>query len=159
MSHRRYLARADWFDPDVADSTAADGGQQGHGAGSGIDQRQRRLDTLIRMADEHRPRCEWALCPPGERENPELTVDKRAEVHLKWRQGALADHDFAVLHRLDYQVWDAWLQLVRLEGVATVIKEPPELLTRNGVSYEMALAAVFEALGDEKPERFGVLYL
>ena len=73
--------------------------------------------------------------------------------------GALADYDFAVLHRLDYQVWDAWLQPVRVEGVATVIKEPPELLTRNGVSYEMALAAVFEALGDEMPEQFGVLYL
>lgn len=64
----------------------------------------------------------------------------------------------STVHRLDYQVWDAWLQPVRLEG-ARVTKEPPELLTRNGVSYEMALAAVVRALGDEMPERFGVLYL
>jgi hypothetical protein len=85
-------------------------------------------------------------------------VEKRAEVHLKWRMGRLADHDFAVLHRLDYQVWDAWLKPVRLEG-ARVIDEPPELLTRNGVSYEMALAAVVEAMGDEMPEGFGVLCL
>jgi hypothetical protein len=35
---------------------------------------------------------------------------------------------------------EPWLQSMRLEG-ARVIKEPPELLTRNGVSYEMAFAA------------------
>jgi hypothetical protein len=64
-----------------------------------------------------------------------------------------------VLHRLDYQVWDAWLQPVRLEGVARVLKEPPELLTRNGTSYEMALTAVVQAMGDEMPEEFGVLYV
>jgi hypothetical protein len=44
-------------------------------------------------------------------------------------------------------------------GRARVIDEPPELLTRNGVSYEMALAAVVESMGDEMPEGFGVLYL
>jgi hypothetical protein len=116
------------------------------------------LDTLIRMADEHRPRCEWARCPADERERPELTVQKRAEVHLKWRQGFLAEKDFAVLHRLDYQVWDAWLNPLHLEG-HRVIREPPVLLTGNGVSYEMSLAAVFRAMGDEMPEKFGVLYL
>ncbi len=73
--------------------------------------------------------------------------------------GRLANHDFAVLHRLDYRVWDAWLHPVRLEGVARVIDEPPELMTRNGVSYEIALAAVVEAMGDQMPEQFRVLYL
>jgi hypothetical protein len=37
------------------------------------------LDTLIRMADEHRPRCEWAVCPDDERERPELTELRHAE--------------------------------------------------------------------------------
>ena len=116
------------------------------------------LDTLIRMADEHRPRCEWARCPADERERPELTVQKRAEVHLKWRQGFLAEKDFAVLHRLDDQVWDAWRQPSHLEG-QRVVAEPPVLLTRDGVSYEMALMAVFRAMGDEMPEEFGVFSL
>jgi hypothetical protein len=39
-----------------------------------------------------------------------------------------------------------------------VLNEPPELLTRNGVSYEMALMEVILAMGDEMPEGFGVLY-
>jgi hypothetical protein len=116
------------------------------------------LDTLIRWADEHRPRCEWARCPADERERPELTVEKRAEVHLKWSQGYWAEKDFAVLHRLDYQVWDAWRQPSHLEG-RRVIGEPPVLLTRDGVSYEMALAAVFRAMGDEMLEEFGVVSL
>jgi hypothetical protein len=46
-----------------------------------------------------------------------------------------------------------------MEGVGRVIIEPPVLLTRNGVSYEMALAAVFQAMGDEMPEEFRVVYL
>ena len=29
----------------------------------------------------------------------------------------------------------------------------------NGVSYEMSLAAIFRAMGDEMPEEFGVFYL
>jgi hypothetical protein len=40
-----------------------------------------------------------------------------------------------------------------------VIREPPVLLTGNGVSYEMSLAAIFRAMGDEMPEKFGVVYL
>ena len=67
------------------------------------------LDTLIRMADEHRPRCEWAARPGGEREHPELAMPERAEVHLQWGTGSQAGRSFAVLHRLDYNVWDAWL--------------------------------------------------
>ena len=100
----------------------------------------------------------WARCPADERERPELTVQKRAEVHLKWRQGFLAEKDFAVLHRLDDQVWDAWRQPSHLEG-QRVVAEPPVLLTRDGVSYEMALMAVFRAMGDEMPEEFGVFSL
>jgi hypothetical protein len=58
-----------------------------------------------------------------------------------------------VLHRLDYQVWDAWQHPSHLEEQA-VTGEPPALLTRNGVSYEMALVAVFRAMGEEMPEEF-----
>ena len=32
-------------------------------------------------------------------------------------------------------------------------------LTRNGVSYEMALMAAFRAMGDALPEEFGVVCL
>lgn len=161
MSYARYsVRRADWFESKM--SLTCSGRTSGVNSDDGIILDQIKdgdsLDTVIRMADEHRALCEWAPCPADEREDPELTVEKRAEVHLKWRMGRLADHDFAVLHRLDYQVWDAWLQSVRLEG-ARVIDEPPELLTRNGVSYEMALAAVVEAMADEMPDGFGVLYL
>ena len=162
MSYARYLVRrADWFESKMSLTCSGRTGGVNSDDGTILDEIKDgdSLDTLIRMADEHRPRCEWALCPADERENPELTVDKRAEVHLKWTRGRLADHDFAVLHRLDYRVWDAWLHPVRLEGVARVIDEPPELLTRNGVSYEIALAAVVEAMGDQMPEQFRVLYL
>lgn len=116
------------------------------------------LETLIRMADEHRPGCVEAFYPADEREHPELTVQKRAEVHLHWATGFKAEHHFAKLHRLDYNVWDAWLHPVREQG-ATVLDEQPVLLTRNGVSYEMALLAVFRAMGDEMPEEFQVTYL
>jgi hypothetical protein len=63
-----------------------------------------------------------------------------------------------VLHRLDYKVWDAWLHPSHMEG-QRVITEPPVLLTRNGVSYEMALAAVVRAMGDEMPQEFQVVYV
>jgi hypothetical protein len=115
------------------------------------------LDTLIRMANEHRPGCEWAICPGDERERPELTVQKRAEVHLQWAGDRLAAH-FAKLHRLDNNVWDAWLHPTHLEG-QTAREEPPVLLTPNGASYEMALMAVFRAMGDEMPEEFLVTYV
>jgi hypothetical protein len=116
------------------------------------------LDTLIRMADEHRPRCEWAVCPDDEREHPELTVQKRDEVHLKWTKGRRGDKTLAVLHRLDHNVWDAWLHPTYMEGRA-LRQEPPVRLTPSDVSYEMALMAVFQAMGDEMPENFGVVYL
>jgi hypothetical protein len=116
------------------------------------------LDTLIRWADEHRLACEWAICPGDEREHPELTVQKRAEVHLRGTKGFLAHKSFARLHRLDHNVWDAWLHPLRLEG-HSVREEQPVRLTRNGVSYEMALTAVFRAMGDQTPEEFEVVYL
>ena len=62
------------------------------------------------MADEHRPLCEWAIYPDGEREHPELTVQRRVMVHLKWVTGPEAEENFAELHRLDSNVWVAWLQ-------------------------------------------------
>lgn len=116
------------------------------------------LETVIRMADEHRPRCEWAVCPDDERAQPELTVQRRAEVHLKWVTGAKVDESFAVLHRLDYNIWDAWLHPSHLEEEG-VTEEPPVRLTRNGVSYEMALMAVFRAMSGEMPDEFAVFYL
>ncbi|MGE5256900.1 MAG: hypothetical protein ACM3KE_09530 [Hyphomicrobiales bacterium] len=85
-------------------------------------------------------------------------MQKRAEVRLQWTRGFLAHHHFAKLHRLDRNVWDAWLQPVRLQA-RKVQEEQPVLLTPNGVSYEMALTAVFRAMGDETPKKFAVVYL
>jgi hypothetical protein len=162
MSYARYLIRrADWLESGMSlNCSGRTGGVSSDNAGILEDPIQDgdSLDTLIRMADEHRPRCEWALCPADERERPELTVETRAEVHLQWSQGYLAEKDFAVLHRLDHKVWDAWLHPLHLEG-HRVIREPPVPLTGNGVSYEMSLAAIFRAMGDEMPDKFGVFYL
>ena len=110
------------------------------------------------MADEHRPRCEWAVCPDDEREHRELTVQKRDGVHLKWTKGRRGDKTLAVLHHLGHNVWDAWLHPTYMEGQA-VRYAPPVRLTPNDVSYEMALMAVFQAMGDEMPENFRVVYL
>ena len=115
------------------------------------------LDTLIRKADEHRPRCEWAAGAGDEGERQELTADERAEVHLTWVTGSRAGQRLAVLHRLDYNVWDAWQHPSYLDGQA-VEGLPPVRLTRNGVSYELALMAVFRAMGEAMPEEFAVLY-
>jgi hypothetical protein len=116
------------------------------------------LDTLIRIADEHRPGCAEAFCPADEREHPELTVQKRAEVQLQWARGPKGDRSFAVLHRLDYNAWDAWLTPLRMEGKFPV-EDQPVPVTRDPVGYEMALMAVFRAMGDEMPEGFGVAYI
>jgi len=159
MSYARYLIRrADWLDSKMSLTCSGRTGGVSSDDGSILEEIRDgdSLDTVIRMADEHRLRCEWALCPDDEREHPERTVDKQAEVHLTWRMGRRASKDFAVLHRLDYKVWDAWLHPSHMEG-PRLITAPPVLLTRNGVSYEMALAAVVQAMGDEMPEEFGVL--
>jgi hypothetical protein len=160
MSYARYLVRCDHPDWGVWLSCSGRTGGVSSDNGTLLNKIQDgdSLDTLIRWADEHRLGCEWAWCPGDEREHPELTVQKRAEVHLRWTRGLLADHSLAVLHRLDYQVWDAWLHPTRVEG-RRVVEEPPVRLTRNGVSYEMALTAVFRAMGDEIPEEFAVVYL
>jgi hypothetical protein len=109
------------------------------------------------MADEHRPLCEWAIYPDGEREHPELTVQRRVMVHLKWVTGPEAEENFAELHRLDSNVWDAWLQRPPPEGERHL--ESAARVTRDGVSYEMALMAVFRAMDEEMPEEFAVVYI
>jgi hypothetical protein len=161
MSYAWYLVRlADWFDSGMALQCSGQTGGVFTDNGTILSKIRDgdSLDTLIRRADEHRPRCEWAVRPGDEPEHPELTAQKRAEAHLRWVTGSQAERSFAVLHRLDYNVWDAWLQPSHLEG-QTVGEEPPVRLTRNGVSYEMALMAVFRAMGDAMPEEFAVVYL
>jgi hypothetical protein len=44
----------------------------------------------------------------------------------------------------------------RVRKVRGISHGPPVRLTPNDVSYEMALMAVFQAMGDEMPENFGV---
>jgi hypothetical protein len=154
MSYARYLIRRD-DSYDSGMSLGCSGRTGGVFSRDGDDlgeiQDGDSLDTLLRMADEHRPFCEWAISPGDEREHPELTVQKRAVVYLEsyvagelWR--------FAELHRLDYNVWDAW---TRREGPHV----DPVRAVRNGVGYEMALMAVFRAMGDSLPEGFQVRYL
>ena len=113
------------------------------------------LAELIQVADEKRTVSEWTSCPEDERRNPELTVQKNAEVDLCWGQGGEAF--FAALHRLADGTWDAWLtpSHVPVSGW----EEPTELLTPAGVSYEMALAAVARAMGEDMPTGFGLNYL
>jgi hypothetical protein len=160
MSYARYLVRRDHPDGPIWLSCSGRTGGVSSDNGTLLQRVEDgdSLDTLIRWADEHRLGCEWAWAPGDEREQPELTAQKRAEVHLRWTRGRLAERTLAVLHRLDYNVWDAWLHPTRVEG-SRVVEEKPVLLTRNGVSYEMALAAVFRAMGDELPGEFAVVYL
>ncbi len=158
MSYARYLIRGDGLGLALHCSGRTGGVSRDNGTELKRLQDGDSLDTLIRWADEHRARCEWAVCPADEREHPELTAQKRAEVCLKGTWDWQASRNFAKLHRLDHNVWDAWLHPAHLEG-HTVREEPPLLLTRNGVSYEMALAAVFRAMGDEMPEKLAVVYL
>lgn len=109
------------------------------------------LETIIGLADEHRPYCEWAIIRDDERQRPELTIDRRARVDLRWTAGGRAGEWFAELFRLDHNVWDAWLYP---EGTGS----QPMRLMRNGTSYEMALMAVFRAMGDAMPQEFEVRY-
>lgn len=109
------------------------------------------LDTVLQMADDHRQYCEWAIIPGDEREQPELTVQKRAVVCLEsYTAGTL--WRFAELYRLDYNVWDAW---TRRGGPQDDLVR----VVRNGASYEMALMAAYRAMGDSLPEGFLVRYL
>ena len=113
------------------------------------------LAALIQSADERRSVSEWTVCPEDERRNPELTVQKNAEVDLCWGMGGEAY--FAALHRFAGGTWDAWLTPSHVP--VTGSEEPTELLTPAGVSYEMALAAVFRTMGDDMPAGFGLNYL
>jgi hypothetical protein len=114
------------------------------------------LATLIRMADEHRYRCGWEVCPASEREHPEHTVEKHAQVRLKWLSQRYGE-DFAVLRHLDYDVWDAWRVWDAEQQAST--EEATVRLTRKDVNYETALVAVFRAMGDKMPEEFTLVYL
>jgi hypothetical protein len=51
-------------------------------------------------------------------------------------------------------VWDAWLHPAAPGGAAAGVQ-----VTRNGVSYEMAFAAVFRTMDDDMPAGFGLNYL
>jgi hypothetical protein len=113
------------------------------------------LAALIQSADEYRSMSGWATCPEGERVNPELTVQKNAEVDLCWGMGGEAY--FAAMHRLADGTWDAWVTPSHVPVSGR--EEPTELLTPVGVSYEMALAAIFRTMGDDMPTGFGLNYL
>jgi len=113
------------------------------------------LAALIQSADERRSVSKWTTCPEGERMNPELTVQKNAEVDLCWGMGGEAY--FAALHRFPDGTWDAWLTPSHVPVSGR--EEPTELLTPAGVSYEMALAAIFRTMGDDMPAGFGLNYL
>jgi hypothetical protein len=161
MPYARYLIRrADWLDSGMSMVCSGRTGGAFSDNATILEQIQDgdSLDTVIRMADEHRPRCEWEASPGGEREHPELTVQKHAEVHLKWVKEWQAEKNFAVLRRLDHNAWDAWRQPWNLEGQIRR-EEPAVRLMRNGLSYEMALMTVFWAMGDEMPEEFKVIYI
>lgn len=158
MSYERHLIRSGsygGYDMWLHDSGQTGGinsreGTQLTGVGDGTS-----LATVIQLADEYRSLTTWAMCPEGERVNPELTVQKNAEVDLCWGMGGEAS--FAALHRLADGTWDAWLTPSHVRPSRR--EEPTELLTPAGVSYEMALAAVFRAMGDDMPAGFGLGYL
>jgi hypothetical protein len=158
MSYERHLIRGGsigGYDMWLHDSGQTGGinsrdGAQLTGVGDGTS-----LTTVIQLADEYRSLTNWAMCPEGERVHPELTVQKNAEVDLCWGMGG--EPYFAALHRLADGSWDAWVTPSR--GQPSRREEPTELLTPAGVSYEVALAAVFRAMGENMPTGFGVNYL
>ena len=157
MSYERHLIRSTYGGQGMAlqesGQTAGINGREGTTLADIADGTS--LAALIRMADEYRPLSAWTICPEGERTNPELTVQKNTEVDLCWGMGGSAY--FAAMHRLADGTWDAWLTPSRVP--ARTRQEPTELLTPAGVSYEMALAAVFRAMGDDLPTGFGLNYL
>jgi hypothetical protein len=114
------------------------------------------LAVLIRAAEEHMPVDPWSVCPEDERVDPESTVQKRGEVHLCWGRGG--EQQFAQTHRLDDGTWDAWIYPSQRAG-ETDGREEPEPLISQGVSYEMALAAIFHSMGEAMPTGFGLNYL
>ena len=104
--------------------------------------------TLMRMADEHRPWCEWEeASAAGEAAGEPAWTPAEARLQS-------AGRTFAVLRRLDCNVWDAWLRPAAPGGEAAGVR-----VTCNAVSYEMALVAIFSAMGDDMPTGFGLNYL
>ena len=159
MSYERHLIRSTYSGHSIglqeSGQTAGINGRDGAqlmGLADGTS-----LGALIQLADERRPVSEWTICPEDERIDPELTVQKRAEVDLCWGMGGEAY--FAALHRLADGTWDAWLTPSHVPVIPGPRQGPTGLLTPAGVSYETALAAVFRAMGDDMPTGFGVSYL
>ena len=158
VSYERHLIRRDSCDgPGMllqeSGQTAGINGREGTNLADIADGTS--LAALIQVADERWPVDAWTLCPAGERVHPELTVQKNAEVDLCWGMGG--EPYFAALHRLADGTWDAWVTPSR--GQPSRREEPTELLTPAGVSYEMALAAIVRAMGENMPTGFGVNYL
>jgi hypothetical protein len=157
VSYERHLVRRDYGQGmalQESGQTAGISGREGTTLAGIADGTS--LAALIQVADERWPLDGWTLCPERERMDPELTVQRNAEVDLCWGTGG--ERYFASLHRLADGTWDAWLTPTH-ERVQGRREEPTELLTPAGVSYEMALAAVMRAMGDDMPAGFGLNYL
>jgi hypothetical protein len=152
MSYERHIIRNGntLFETGQTGGTHSRDGNPLGGVGDGAS-----LAALIQVADEKRPVSEWTLCPEDERRDPELTVQKNAEVDFCWDVGG--GEYFAALHRLADGTWDAWLTPSHVPVAGR--QEPTELLTPRGVSYELALAAIFRTMGEDMPAGFGLNYL
>jgi hypothetical protein len=158
ISYERYLIRSA---PGGLNTGLSESGQTGgvnsrdgamiEGIGDGTS-----LAMLIQAAEEHMPNDPWSVCPEDERMAAELTVQKRTEVHLCWGQGG--EQQFAQTHRLYDGTWDAWIYPSQRAG-ETGVREEPEPLISQGVSYEMAIAAIYRAMGEAMPAGFGLNYL
>ena len=61
-----------------------------------------------------------------------------------------------MLRRIEYHAWHAWLYAAGPGGRGAA-RQSPVRVTRNAVSYEVALAAVFRAMDTRLPERFATL--
>ena len=149
--YARYIIRqADWFSSGMALQC---GGKTGgvysdDGDIVGMIEDGDSVATLMRMADEHRPWCEWEeASAAGEAAGEPAWTPAEARLQS-------AGRTFAVLRRLDYNVWDAWLRPAAPGGEAAGVR-----VTCNAVSYEMALVAIFSAMGDDMPTGFGLNYL
>jgi hypothetical protein len=157
MSYERHLIRSAYGGHSIglqeSGQTAGINGREGTNLAGVADGTS--VAALIQSADDYRSMSVWTICPKDERIDPELTVQKRAEVDLCWGMGGEAVQCGEV--RLADGTWDAWLtpSHVPVSGRA----EPTELLTPAGVSYEMALAAIFSTMGDDMPTGFGLNYL
>jgi hypothetical protein len=116
------------------------------------------LATLMRMADEHRARCECGEAREEEPVAPDQTAYRPAEVRLRENGGGEAEREFAVLRRIEYHTWHAWLHPADPAARGTA-PQPPVRVTRNAVSYEVALAAVFRAMGERLPAQFATGYV